>query len=62
MKIHHSHPAVRMKRNSRYAFTWHSLELALVLALLLDGWNLALVSVLVLVAVVGWAWSLGHLR
>ena len=49
-------------RDSRLAFTYHCLELALILTLLLDGWNLGLVSVLVAVAVVGWAWSLGHLR
>ena len=52
----------RARRDSRYAFCWHSLELALILTLLLDGWDLALVSVLVVVALVGWAWSLGHLR
>lgn len=51
-----------MKRAARAAFIWHCVESALVITLAVDGWNYGLVMVLLFVAVIGWAWSLAHLR
>ena len=49
-------------RDAWAAFAWHSAELALIVTLVIfDRTQPVLIFALVLLAAIGWAWSLAHL-
>ena len=50
----------KRNRDAWYAFIWHSAELAIVAALVITQPSIWLAILLVL-ALLGWGWSAGHL-
>jgi len=48
------------RKDAWYAFIWHSAELAIVAALVINEPSLWL-GVLLVLALLGWGWSAGHL-
>lgn len=51
----------RARRETWLAFTWHSAEFAIVIALFLNSPRSFWLGALLGVASIGWAWSCGHL-